>query len=86
VSDQSQAEALATARINIARLEVQVGNLTQGMADLQESNQQLTAKLDQVLLTLSEARGGWRTLMLVGGSASTVTAAAAWFIQHWPKG
>jgi hypothetical protein len=86
VSDQSQAEALATARINIARLEVQVGNLTQGMADLQESNQQLTAKLDQVLLTLSEARGGWKTLMLVGGTASTAGAALAWVIQHFPKG
>lgn len=86
MNDQSQAEALATARINIARLEVQVGNLTQGMADLQESNQQLTLKLDQVLLTLSEARGGWRTLMVVGGAASSITAAAAWVVQHWPKG
>jgi hypothetical protein len=86
VSDQSQAEALATARINIARLEVQVGNLTQGMADLQESNQQLTAKLDQVLLTLSEARGGWRTMMIVGGAASSIGAGLSWFVQHLPKG
>jgi hypothetical protein len=85
VSDQSQAEALATARINIARLEVQVGNLTQGMADLQESNQQLTAKLDQVLLTLSEARGGWRTMMIVGGAASSVGAALTWLVQHMPR-
>jgi hypothetical protein len=85
MSDQSQAEALATARINIARLEVQVGNLTQGMADLQESNQQLTAKLDQVLLTLSEARGGWRTMMIVGGAASSVGAALSWIVQHLPR-
>lgn len=81
-----QAEALATARINIARLEVQVGNLTQGMADLQESNQQLTAKLDQVLLTLSEARGGWKTLMVVGGAASSAGAGLAWVVQHFAKG
>jgi hypothetical protein len=80
-----QTEALATARINIARLEVQVGNLTQGMADLQESNQQLTAKLDQVLLTLSEARGGWRTMMIVGGAASSVGAALTWLVQHMPR-
>jgi hypothetical protein len=85
VSDQSQAEALATARIDIARLEVEVGHLTRSMADLQESNQQLTAKLDQVLLTLSEARGGWKTLMVVGGAASTIGAAIAWFIQHLGK-
>lgn len=86
MNDQSQAEALATARINIARLEVQVGNLTQGMAELQESNQQLAAKVDQVLLALSEARGGWRTLMIVGGAASSATAALAWVLQHLPKG
>lgn len=84
--EQSHSEALATARIDIARLEVTVGHLTQSMADLQESNQQLTAKLDQVLLTLSEARGGWRTLMVVGGAASTVGALVAWLVEHWPKG
>jgi hypothetical protein len=86
VIDQSHAEALATARIDIARLEVQVGHLNKNMADLQESNQQLTDKLDQVLLTLSEARGGWKTLMLVGGTASTAGAALAWVIQHLSKG
>lgn len=90
MSDASHAEALATARIDIARLEVTVGHLNKGLVDLQESNQQLTAKLDQVLLTLSEARGGWRTLMVVGGAASTVGAAAAaavtWLLQHWPRG
>jgi hypothetical protein len=86
VSDQSQAEALATARINIAELKIQVSNLTQGMVSLQESNQQLAAKVDQVLLALSEARGGWRTLMIVGGAASSVTAALAWVVQHLPKG
>jgi hypothetical protein len=84
--DQAQAEALATARINIARLEVQVFSLTKGMSDLQESNQQLTDKLDQVLLTLSEARGGWRTMMIVGGAASTVGAVLSWVIQHLPRG
>jgi hypothetical protein len=55
------------------------------MAGLQESNQQLTAKLDQVLLTLSEARGGWKTLMVVGGAASSAGAAIAWVIQHLGK-
>ena len=85
MSDQSQAEALATARIDIARLEVEVGHLTKSMLDLQESNQQLTAKLDQVLLTLSEARGGWKTLMVVGGAASSLGAAIAWIVQHLGK-
>jgi hypothetical protein len=79
-------EALATARIDIARLEVQVTHLSLNVEGLQESNQQLTLKLDQVLLTLSEARGGWRTMMIVGGAASTVGAALSWLVQHMPKG
>jgi len=82
VNVQSQVEALATARIDIARLEVEVGHLTRSVIDLQESNHELTAKLDQVLLTVSEARGGSKTLMVVGGAASSAGAAVAWIIQH----
>lgn len=85
MNDPAQQQALTEARIDIGRLQVEVGHLTQGMADLQESNKQLTAKLDQVLLTLSEARGGWKTLMAVGGAASVVGGGLAWAIQHFVK-
>lgn len=81
MNDHSQ--ELTEARINIGRLQTEVAHLTQGMEDLQESNKQLTAKLDQVLLALSEAKGGWKTLMLVGGAASTLGAFGAWALQHW---
>jgi prefoldin subunit 5 len=80
--DHTQME-LTEARINIGRLQTEVAHLTQSMESLQESNKELTAKLDQVLLALSEARGGWRTLMLVGGAASTVGASLAWIISHF---
>jgi hypothetical protein len=87
VNDQlNQAEALATARISIARLEVEVAHLRAGLAAVEESNQQLTAKLDQVLLTLSEARGGWKTLMVIGGAASAVGGLVTWLAQHFFKG
>jgi prefoldin subunit 5 len=85
MTDATQQE-LTEARINIGILQAQVTHLTQGMNDLQESNKQLTAKLDQVLLALSEARGGWKTLMLVGGAASTVGGALTWLFQHFAKG
>lgn len=79
-------QALTEARINIGRLQVEVAHLTVGMEDLQESNKQLTLKLDQVLVALSEARGGWKTLMLVGGAASSMGGLAAWLIGHYAKG
>lgn len=85
MTDPTQRE-LTEARINIGRLQVQVEHLTQGVDDLQASNKQLTDKLDQVLLALSEARGGWRTLMLVGGAASTVGGLIAWFVSHFIRG
>lgn len=84
MTDTTQ-QALADARVNIARLETKVEHLTQGMEDLQESNKVQTAKLDQVLLALSEARGGWRTLMLVGGAASTVGGFITWAVSHLAK-
>ncbi len=84
MTDPTQRE-LTEARINIGRLQVQVDHLTQGVEDLQASNKQLTDKLDQVLLALSEARGGWRTLMLVGGAASTAGGLIAWVVSHFIK-
>lgn len=87
MNDQlNQAEALATARISIARLEVEVAHLRAGLVAVEESNQQLTVKLDQVLLTLSEARGGWKTLMVIGGAASAVGGLVTWLVQHFFKG
>ncbi len=85
MTDPTQKE-LTEARINIARLQQQVEHLTAGMEDLQESNKELTAKLDQVLLALSEARGGWRTLMAVGGAAATVGGFITWAVGHFSKG
>lgn len=86
MTDSNHSEALVQARIDITRLEVQVSHLSVSMATLEESNQQLTAKLDQVLLTLSEARGGWKTLMAVGGAASAAGGFATWVAQHFFKG
>jgi hypothetical protein len=81
-----QSEALTTARIEITRLEVTVAHLSVSFDGLQKSHEQLALKLDQVIETLAQARGGWRTLMVVGGAASAATAALSWIIQHMPKG
>lgn len=81
MNDQGQ-QALTEARIDIGRLKLEVTHLAAQMDDLQETNKQLTAKVDQVLLALSEARGGWKTLMLVGGAATTVGAGFTWLFSH----
>lgn len=83
--DPSQQE-LTEARINIARLEAEVAHLTASMADLKTSQADMAAKLDTVLSELSAAKGGWRTLMLVGGAASSLGAGISWLIHNAPKG
>lgn len=76
ISDQANA-------IIIARLEIEVAYLKVGMADLKATNAQQNAKLDAILGTMAEARGGWRTLLLIGGASSTVGGFLSWAITHW---
>jgi dienelactone hydrolase len=84
--DLHQQDALTEARISIATLEAEVAHLTAGMVDLKASQAAMGAKLDAVLAQLSEAKGGWKTLMLVGGAASSMGAGLAWLLNHLPKG
>lgn len=42
--------------------------------DLQRRVERIEDKLDLLLATVNEARGGWRTLMLIGGLAGAVGA------------
>lgn len=69
--------------IALAAVKVEVSYLKAGMADLRATNAQTNVKLDAVLAQLAEARGGWRTLMLVGGAFATLGSAAGWLISQW---
>lgn len=56
------------------------GRLTAEVAQLQREVTELRCDMKKVLETLQEARGGWRTLMLVGGAAATVGGALVKFL------
>jgi hypothetical protein len=43
---------------------------------------QMDVKLDMVLDKLSEAKGGWRLLMGLGGAAAALGAVLTWFATH----
>jgi hypothetical protein len=45
----------------------------------------LTVQLDLVQKTLAEARGGWRTLVWLGGLTATLSASVTWGVQHLIK-
>lgn len=75
-------QALTEARIDIGMLKVQVAHLMETVDALQVTNKEQNVKLDQVLLALSAAQGGWKTMMLFGTAATTLGAGAAWLISY----
>lgn len=76
------AEALVQAQVDLARLESEVSHLTEIVAELKASNKAVTEKLDQIQRTLAEARGGWRTMMWMGGAAASVGGFVTWLATH----
>lgn len=75
-------EALTEAQINIARLQAQVEHQGLEIGELKAMIRTMGEKLDTVANTLTEARGGWKMMMLLGGSAATFGGAITWFVAH----
>ena len=69
--------------IAVATIQVEVAHLKAAVADLRETNAQLNDKLDEVLRTMHEAQGGWRTLMVVGGAAASLGGFLSWLLSQW---
>jgi prefoldin subunit 5 len=65
---------------NIGRHDAQIEALQEQIRLLHSDMQQLNAAITQIQQTLSEAKGGWRTLMWVGGAGAAVGVTASKFI------
>ena len=39
--------------------------------------------LAEINKTLSEARGGWKILMMIGGAGGAVGSFITWVVAHW---
>jgi hypothetical protein len=57
---------------DLGRHDAQIEALAQDVAEIKRAQAEQSAKIDDVLLTLSAAKGGWKTILLVSGIASTV--------------
>ena len=75
-------DALAQAQVDIGKLEVEVQNLRDDIIDLKKLVEQLNTQMSKVTAQLSEARGGWRMLMLLGGAAASLGAGVTWLFTH----
>jgi len=88
--DQPPAVMIAVMRERLATMGREIRELKEtqrkDMDDMRQSQKDLANKLDAVLTAMSEARGGWRTLMMIGGASGTIGAAVSWVVQHLGKG
>ena len=60
----------------------QLGALKSELDDVKRKQTSMDAKLDMVLDKLSEAKGGWRLLMLLGGAGATLGGLITWALNH----
>lgn len=69
--------------VKLAVMETEMGHMKSAIADLKFSNARQTEKIDLILTAMHEARGGWRTLLLMGGAAGTAGGFLTWALSHW---
>ena len=70
------ARELATHASNIEHLQVDMDKMVKEMAEIKTT-------LQNIERTLSEAKGGWKTLMAIGGAVSLVTGIIGIIIGYW---
>lgn len=80
--DTLNQEALQNAHIQIAVLETKVEAQGREIGELKAMIATLGVKLDAVANTLTEARGGWKLMMLLGGGAATFGSVITWVATH----
>ncbi len=68
--------------LQIARLEERMQTVVRDMEAQNVKLEAMSVQLDQVLSTLSEARGGWKTLMWIGGASASVGGLVSWALNH----
>jgi prefoldin subunit 5 len=73
--DIQTARELATHAADIKHLQDDMDKLVADMNDIKTA-------LQAIQTTLSEARGGWRVLMLIAGASGTVGAAITQFAHY----
>jgi hypothetical protein len=82
MNDPIHQEALTQARIDIVALEVQVETIGREVGDLKDGMKELVATINGMRDQITEARGGWRVLMAIGGASATAGGFIAWAAEH----
>jgi hypothetical protein len=69
--------------IGVSEIDPQEFGRLQATVDALESDMsEMKADVRIIRDAITEARGGWKLLLLIGGAAATVGAAVSWVIEH----
>jgi hypothetical protein len=71
-----QARELATHASEIRHLQSDMDKMVEDMEEIKKA-------IIEINKTLSEAKGGWKMLLAVGGAAGVVGSAITWIVGHW---
>lgn len=80
--DNTLHQSVSDHAVAIAVLQADARNNAQRMTELTAAVAALAIEVGKSNTILSEAKGGWRMLMLVGGAGSIVGAAFWWLVHH----
>ena len=68
--------------IEFGRMQAELEGLRRDNDRLLELLEHLTVRVDEMSKQMSEAKGGWRVLMLIGGACATAGSGLTWVLQH----
>lgn len=60
-----------------------IQHLQEDMDKMVKEMQEIKLAIQSIQKTLSEAKGGWKTLMAIGGFISLLTGVAGFIAGHW---
>lgn len=76
MSDEQLIREIATHGAEIKHIQDDLDKIALEMAEVRKA-------LAQINTTLSEAKGGWKVLMMIGGAGGAVGSVITWIAQHW---
>ena len=76
MSDENLIREIATHGAEIKHIQDDLDKIANEMAEVRKA-------LDAINKTLSEAKGGWKLLMWIGGAVSAMTGFAGFVAGHW---
>jgi prefoldin subunit 5 len=78
----NEIDPITTAR-ELATHANDIQHLQEDMDKMVKEMQEIKLAIQAINKTLSEAKGGWKTLMAIGGFVSVLTGIAGFIAGHW---